>query len=113
MKPGIQLRLHQQLALTPQLQQAIRLLQLSQVELETELRELAETNPLLELDAPEEGSESAEGEGESETATAEAEPEAAAEYESEPGEERDFGGEAPMPSYCGDDGSGEHQDAAQ
>jgi RNA polymerase sigma-54 factor len=37
------------LALTPQLQQAIRLLQLSSVELETELREALESNPLLEL----------------------------------------------------------------
>ena len=49
MKPALQLRLHQQLALTPQLQQAIRLLQLSQVELEMELREALESNPLLEL----------------------------------------------------------------
>jgi RNA polymerase sigma-54 factor len=53
MKPGIQLKQTQQLALTPQLQQAIRLLQLSQLELQAELRELAETNPLLELDAQE------------------------------------------------------------
>ncbi|HXE65724.1 MAG TPA: RNA polymerase factor sigma-54 [Rhodanobacteraceae bacterium] len=50
MKPGIQLRQSQQLSLTPQLQQAIRLLQLSQIELQTELRELAEANPLIELD---------------------------------------------------------------
>lgn len=48
MKPSIQLHLHQQLSLTPQLQQAIRLLQLSQLELTTELRQLAETNPMLE-----------------------------------------------------------------
>jgi RNA polymerase sigma-54 factor len=48
-KPGLQLRLNQQLALTPQLQQAIRLLQLSSVELETELREALESNPLLEM----------------------------------------------------------------
>lgn len=50
MKPGIQLRQSQQLSLTPQLQQAIRLLQLSQLELVTELRELAEANPLIDLD---------------------------------------------------------------
>ncbi len=50
MKPGLQLRLNQQLTLTPQLQQAIRLLQLSRLELESELRELAESNPLLELE---------------------------------------------------------------
>jgi len=48
-KPALHLRLSQQLALTPQLQQAIRLLQLSSVELETELREALESNPLLEL----------------------------------------------------------------
>jgi RNA polymerase sigma-54 factor len=55
MKPGIQLRQSQQLSLTPQLQQAIRLLQLSQVELQAELRELAEANPLIDLDAMEAG----------------------------------------------------------
>jgi len=48
-KPALQLRLHQQLALTPQLQQAIRLLQLSSIELEMELRQALESNPLLEL----------------------------------------------------------------
>jgi RNA polymerase sigma-54 factor len=55
MKPGLQFRLNQQLTLTPQLQQAIRLLQLSQLELEAELRQIAEGNPLLEFeeeDAP-------------------------------------------------------------
>jgi RNA polymerase sigma-54 factor len=51
-KPALHLRLSQQLALTPQLQQAIRLLQLSSVELETELREALESNPLLELAEP-------------------------------------------------------------
>jgi RNA polymerase sigma-54 factor len=49
MKTALQFRLNQQLALTPQLQQAIRLLQLSQLELEAELRQLAESNPLLEF----------------------------------------------------------------
>lgn len=49
MKTGLQFRLNQQLALTPQLQQAIRLLQLSQLELEAELRQIAESNPLLEF----------------------------------------------------------------
>jgi RNA polymerase sigma-54 factor len=53
-KPALHLRLSQQLALTPQLQQAIRLLQLSSVELETELREALESNPLLELSEPDE-----------------------------------------------------------
>ena len=50
MKPALQFRLNQQLTLTPQLQQAIRLLQLSQLELEAELRQIAEGNPLLEFE---------------------------------------------------------------
>lgn len=49
MKPTLQPRLSQQLSLTPQLQQAIRLLQLSRLELTTELRQLAEANPLLDF----------------------------------------------------------------
>jgi len=47
-KPALQLRLGQQLKLTPQLRQAIRLLQLSQLELETELTMALESNPMLE-----------------------------------------------------------------
>lgn len=49
MKQGLQLRFSQQLAMTPQLQQAIRLLQLSTVELQQELQQALESNPLLEL----------------------------------------------------------------
>ena len=48
MKPSLQLKLSQQLALTPQLQQSIRLLQLSTVELEQELEKYLQDNPLLE-----------------------------------------------------------------
>jgi RNA polymerase sigma-54 factor len=48
MKPTLQTRLGQQLSLTPQLRQAIRLLQLSSVELETEINQALEANPLLE-----------------------------------------------------------------
>ncbi|RZN45837.1 RNA polymerase factor sigma-54 [Escherichia sp. E13S3] len=48
MKQGLQLRLSQQLAMTPQLQQAIRLLQLSTLELQQELQQALESNPLLE-----------------------------------------------------------------
>ncbi|PKM04631.1 MAG: RNA polymerase factor sigma-54, partial [Gammaproteobacteria bacterium HGW-Gammaproteobacteria-7] len=48
MKPSLQTRLGQQLTLTPQLRQAIKLLQLSAVELEAELALAVETNPLLE-----------------------------------------------------------------
>ncbi|MBT9432784.1 RNA polymerase factor sigma-54 [Candidatus Sodalis endolongispinus] len=48
MKQGLQLRLSQQLAMTPQLQQAIRLLQLSTLELQQEIQTALENNPLLE-----------------------------------------------------------------
>ena len=48
MRQGLQLRYSQQLALTPQLQQSIRLLQLSSQELNQEIETLLEENPLLE-----------------------------------------------------------------
>ena len=49
MKQSLSLRLGQQMAMTPQLQQAIRLMQLSAMELNLEIREAVETNPMLEL----------------------------------------------------------------
>lgn len=49
MKQSLQLRLGQHLTMTPQLQQAIRLLQLSTLELQTEVQQALESNPLLEL----------------------------------------------------------------
>ncbi|MFM9436772.1 RNA polymerase sigma-54 factor [Janthinobacterium sp. CG_23.3] len=53
MKQSLQLRTSQHLALTPQLQQSIRLLQLSTLELHQELEQLLGENPLLErLDDP-------------------------------------------------------------
>src|SRR5690606_35369069 len=48
MKPRLSHGLHQQLILTPQLRQAIRLLQLSTVELEAEIAEAVASNPLLD-----------------------------------------------------------------
>lgn len=48
MKQGLQLKFSQSLSLTPQLQQAIRLLQLSTLELNQEIDVLMQTNPLLE-----------------------------------------------------------------
>jgi RNA polymerase sigma-54 factor len=50
MKAGVHLRLSQQLALTPQLQQSIRLLQLSTLELNQEIEQALHENPLLERD---------------------------------------------------------------
>jgi RNA polymerase sigma-54 factor len=79
MKQSLQLRLSQHLALTPQLQQSIRLLQLSSIELSQELEQMLQENPLLERGAEEDfvpstpdGTPSASGE-------AEAAPEPAAE----------------------------------
>ncbi len=54
MKPSLQLKFSQQLTMTPQLQQAIKLLQLSTLDLQTEIQEALDSNPLLEM---EEGSE--------------------------------------------------------
>src|SRR5450830_862454 len=48
MKQGLQLKFSQNLSLTPQLQQAIRLLQLSTLELNQEIELLMQANPLLE-----------------------------------------------------------------
>ena len=69
MKQSLTLRLGQQQVITPQLSQAIRMLQLSTQELDLEVQEALESNPMLERDeaapeadeqeAAEEGSESA------------------------------------------------------
>jgi len=48
MKQSLQLRIGQSLTMTPQLQQAIKLLQLSSLELQSEIQEILEANPLLE-----------------------------------------------------------------
>ena len=49
MKLSLQLKLGQQLAMTPQLQQAIKLLQLSTLDLQQEIHQALESNPMLEL----------------------------------------------------------------
>ncbi len=49
MKQSLQLKLGQQLTMTPQLQQAIRLLQLSTLDLQNEIQEALESNPMLEI----------------------------------------------------------------
>ena len=48
MKQTLQLKLSQHLTLTPQLQQSIRLLQLSTLELNAEVERMLQENPLLE-----------------------------------------------------------------
>ncbi|MCB1888286.1 MAG: RNA polymerase factor sigma-54 [Rhodocyclaceae bacterium] len=63
MKPTLQLKLSQHLTLTPQLQQSIRLLQLSTLELNQEIEQALRENPMLEreegADEPEAATESA------------------------------------------------------
>src|SRR5689334_9937603 len=49
MKQGLSLRVSQHLALTPQLQQSIRLLQLSTLELGQEIQQMLDDNPFLEV----------------------------------------------------------------
>ncbi|MEM7377226.1 MAG: RNA polymerase factor sigma-54 [Pseudomonadota bacterium] len=62
MKQALQLKLGQSLAMTPQLQQAIRLLQLSTLELQAEIQEALESNPLLEVEGEGENADGANAE---------------------------------------------------
>src|SRR3546814_494917 len=76
MKPRIQTSLGQQLVLTPQLRQALHLLQLSALELESEINDAVESNPLLDWDESEplrvtDGSGEAKDAGEGESKDAE------------------------------------------
>lgn len=56
MKQSLQFRLGQQLTMTPQLQQAVRLLQLSTLELNTEIQQALDSNLMLEADESQESS---------------------------------------------------------
>ncbi len=70
MKQSLQLKLGQQLTMTPQLQQAIRLLQLSTLDLQQEIQQALDSNPMLEM-SEEESAEDAQDDWE-ETAEPEA-----------------------------------------
>src|SRR6478609_5737159 len=63
MKQSLQLRIGQQLTMTPQLQQAIKLLQLSTLDLQQEIQSALDSNPMLEI-----GDDSEEGPSDSTTA---------------------------------------------
>ncbi|MDM5176185.1 RNA polymerase factor sigma-54 [Massilia sp. CCM 8695] len=106
MKQSLQLRTSQHLALTPQLQQSIRLLQLSTLELHQELEQLLSDNPLLErLDDPLDHSVRLLGDGAiSSTSTpTEAAPEPGAQDAPAPAEGEGFeGGEADSPASSSD-----------
>src|SRR5215467_4241717 len=109
MKLRLDLKLSQRLIMTPQLQQAIKLLQLSRLELQQSLAQHLMDNPLLD-ELPEEAEEN-------ESATAEEQAEEAAESSSTP-EERDSPDEvsaAGWEEYFGTDrrtGGGEGQSSS-
>lgn len=65
MKPSLQLKIGQSLTMTPQLQQAIRLLQLSSVELQTEIQDVLDSNMMLEVDEQQTNTDSSRKEAES------------------------------------------------
>ena len=67
LKPSLQLKLSQQLTMTPQLQQAIRLLQLPVMELQTQIQTALDENVMLEVEEPETSAE----DGQTESATSE------------------------------------------
>ena len=77
MKPTLQLKLGQSLTMTPQLQQAIRLLQLSTLDLQQEIQQALESNPMLETAEEGEGanSDSSEADNNNESPSLEDRPE--------------------------------------
>ena len=112
MKPSLQLKLSQHLALTPQLQQSIRLLQLSTLELEQELENYLLENPLLEREEEEYASprnDSSEAETPNAESSQESEASAAPSAEEE---ESWLGEESSYASAPGsfDDDDNDHQD---
>ncbi|SFD00299.1 RNA polymerase factor sigma-54 [Massilia yuzhufengensis] len=103
MKQSLQLRTSQHLALTPQLQQSIRLLQLSTLELHQEIEQILTDNPLLErLDDPLDHSVRllADGAISSSTGNGEAPP-------APPGQEQGAAADAPKPEGEGGDDGGD------
>src|SRR5258706_496859 len=89
MKHSLQLKLSQHLTLTPQLQQSIRLLQLSTLELNQEIETFLQENPLLERDDEEEAAAPPPTLTPATTTTTSSEPESApATGENEPADDR-------------------------
>jgi len=122
MKHSLQLRLSQHLTLTPQLQQSIRLLQLSTLELNQELERMLQENPLLEREDNPGEQPAATGETPVRVSESEAAPEAApaegAAGDATPAEAGDRDGDigalddAPLSGYRDDGEDGEHQQVA-
>ncbi|MCM0612689.1 RNA polymerase factor sigma-54 [Marinobacter sediminum] len=87
MKASLQLKLGQSLTMTPQLQQAIRLLQLSTLDLQQEIQQALESNPMLETSEDDDEPESSSGEPDSNSedagseTTAEAQPDSSQDWD--------------------------------
>ena len=91
MKQTLSLKLGQQLTMTPQLQQAIRLLQLSSLDLQQEIQTALESNPMLELEEEneplaEEGLESNEREEDTDRVADDSDDDTATDHEEHNGE---------------------------
>ncbi len=115
MKHSLQLRLSQHLTLTPQLQQSIRLLQLSTLELNQELERVLQENPLLERD--DDSREQAVAVAETAARAADPEPATEAPATDDPaadndGTEASALDDAPLPGYRDDGEDGERQQIA-
>jgi RNA polymerase sigma-54 factor len=104
--PSIELRTRQSLALTPRLQQSVRLLQLSSLEFQQELRTALDTNPFLEYDSsePEDVALAAAAAGDGASAAPAADTVGAAEPDAQPA---DAAGTDPLESSGQDDMSGD------
>jgi RNA polymerase sigma-54 factor len=83
LKPSLQLKLSQQLTMTPQLQQAIRLLQLPVMELQTQIQTALDENVMLEVEEPEASAEDGEAASEASEAPESEDPEDFADVEPE------------------------------
>jgi len=115
MKHSLQLRLSQHLTLTPQLQQSIRLLQLSTLELNQELERILQENPLLERE--DDAREPPAAPAEPVTLAADAASASDAPETDGPAAESDGGessalDEAPLPGYRDESEDGEHAQIA-
>ena len=131
MKASLQVRLSQHLALTPQLQQSIRLLQLSTLELHQEIEQMMEQNPFLEpeedapapdlpFDAPDASAPAGSGDSVKAASDAEADSRAGNDGGDEPAgvdaadfgttERDDFDGIRELPSSAGGQSSGDDDD---
>lgn len=88
MKQALHLKIGQQLTMTPQLQQAIRLLQLSTLDLQQEIQEALESNPMLDVSEDDNASETATNEQDNNLETHQSA--AVDDLENKPSAEQDF-----------------------